>query len=142
MVDLESATIQLYEDESLTGDLQDTEAQLLLKWGETRLAPLIAQYAEDEEGFDAAFKLIRRFIRAVSQFVGNRQYADPEEQAELLTHVSETAQAANPNCTIGEIDTTLSDTALIQSLLAKVETLDSTNTSTDSPLSDEPEIDL
>lgn len=126
MVDLETATIQLYEDASLTEDLQDEEAKLLLKWGETQLKPLVEKYAADEATFEELFKNMRRFIKAVNRFVGRRQDAAPDEQQEMMAKVVEAAQGINPDFRTHSVNSftqaqsAQSNTQTIESLLAWV----------------------
>lgn len=147
MVDLETATIQLYEDASLTEDLHDEEAQLLLKWGEKQLRPLVEKYSADEATFEETFKHIRRFIKAVNRFVGRRQDAAPDEQQEMMAKVVEAAQVMNPDFRADAVNSftqaqsAQSNIQTIESLLAWVspETAATSSTMPPAPVSGTPD---
>ncbi len=95
MVELETVVTQLYEDESLTDELVDADAAVLLKWGEAQLPQLIAQ-APTETAFEESFGSLRRYIRQVNRFVGKRDAAAPQDLQEMLARLAEAALALRP----------------------------------------------
>jgi hypothetical protein len=76
------AAERLLEDESLTADLIDEAAKLLLDWGLAQ-AEAVAQQAEDLsiEGFDTRLADLRRALKRISKQVGE---AASEAQAEQM----------------------------------------------------------
>jgi hypothetical protein len=98
MVDLEAAVMHLYEDESLTAELDDPEATALLKWAEAQVERLVAQYPSEDE-YDAHFTPLRAFIKRVNKVVGQRADMDGGEMLTMLTRMAETARAVG-----GQID--------------------------------------
>lgn len=115
MVDLEAAVMHLYEDESLTAELNDPEATALLKWAEAQVERLVAQYPSEDE-YDAHFTPLRAFIKRVNKVVGQRADMDGEEMLTMLTRMAETARAVG-----GQIDD-----AGIQAAAALLPSLDAT----------------
>ncbi|HEX2620793.1 MAG TPA: hypothetical protein VHL11_11615 [Phototrophicaceae bacterium] len=89
-MDLESATTMLYEDESLTGELVDEEAQALMKWAESQLPALLAKHT-DEAAFDQAFQELRSMVKGMNRLVGRRQELDDTEKQERLAKLTETS---------------------------------------------------
>lgn len=75
MIDLETATTRLYEDPSITEDLIDEEAQLLLGWAAQRLPDLIAR-APDEVTFDESFAALRQIVKGLNRLIGQRETID------------------------------------------------------------------
>ncbi|MCU0497268.1 MAG: hypothetical protein MUF87_07960 [Anaerolineae bacterium] len=75
MIDLETATTRLYEDPSITEDLIDEEAQLLLGWAAARLPDLIA-HAPDELTFDESFGALRQIVKGVNRLIGQQESID------------------------------------------------------------------
>lgn len=90
-MDLQTAMEQLYEDETLTEELGDDDAGLLMKWAEEQVAQLIATH-QDDEAFERAFKALRLLIRSTNRAVGQRDYAEPEEQQAQLERIVQAAQ--------------------------------------------------
>lgn len=80
-INLQSVTMQMYEDTSLTDELTDTPAQTLLQWGRDRLRHLADRYAND---FDAAFKSHCRVMKTINRFTWKRQDMDIDAQREYL----------------------------------------------------------
>ncbi len=80
---------RLYADESLTDNLEDPEAELLLRWGESRL--LVAVSDQDAEALLA-------MIREVNRRVGEGEAFEP-----LMAHlasqfpIDESAAESDPN---------------------------------------------
>ncbi len=94
MVDIESVMARLYEDESLTTDLNDEEAQQLLQWAEAQLRQMV-QTQTDEAAFDEIFGVLRQFIKRVNRVVGQRATLTPEEISEQLHKLAESARTLN-----------------------------------------------
>lgn len=92
MVDLKTAISYLYEDESLTGELDDAEAQTLLKWAEGRVGSLVDQFPDDE-AYDSAFTPLRAMLKRVNKVVGQRNDMAPDEMVEMLGKIAETARS-------------------------------------------------
>jgi hypothetical protein len=90
MPDLENATIQLYEDESLADTLRDPAATDLLRWGAGRLQTIAERYPKETE-FAETFKKLRQIMKRVNRLVGERQHSPPEDQAEILSNIAEGA---------------------------------------------------
>lgn len=87
-IDLENASIQLYEDISLTDELDDSEAQTLLKWGEQQLSKL----ATDEAQFEQNFKALRQMLKRINRMVGRRADLDDDDVKKSLGKFVESAQ--------------------------------------------------
>ncbi len=116
MVDIESVMARLYEDEGLTTDLDDSEAQQLLKWAEAQVAQM-AETQTDEAVFDEIFGVLRQFVKRVNRVVGQRAELAPEELSEQLSKLAENARALNA----GELPA--------QALSASAQSLESTTPS-------------
>jgi hypothetical protein len=92
MVDLEAAVTHLYEDESLTAELDDPEATALLKWAEAQIERLVAQYPSEDD-YDAHYTPLRAFVKRLNKVVGQRADMDAEERLEMLTRMADTARS-------------------------------------------------
>lgn len=79
---LRSAVERLSEDESLTADLIDDAAKLLLEWG-LKMAEMTVQQAKglSLEEIDARLAELRRTMRRINREVGQ---VKPDAQAERL----------------------------------------------------------
>ncbi len=91
MVDLENATIRLYEEASLTEDLMDQDATMLLKWAEQQVADLVAQHGSDDEAFETAFSALRSVVKNMNRFVGQSAMSDEDKQAQRLENITQSA---------------------------------------------------
>ncbi len=91
LIDIESVVTRLYEDVSLTEELTDEPAKLLLKWGRIRLNILV-ENAPDEETFVNSFKQLRRVIKSINRFTARRHIMSNEEQREYLEKIMNRAQ--------------------------------------------------
>jgi hypothetical protein len=69
---LQRATVQLYEDESLTSALTDEAATLLLSWGEQQLKSGLAGAPPDQTSLDSTSQELRRTLRTVNRLVARR----------------------------------------------------------------------
>lgn len=83
MSKLENAVQRLYEDISLREELTDNEAEVLLKWAEGKVVQLDDEIA-DEETFDEQFKQLRRMMKRMNKFIGNRGDDDLEKQQQMV----------------------------------------------------------
>lgn len=94
MVDISALTQRLYEDESLTADLDDAEAQKLLTWAEAQIEPITRYYPEDTSA-EEIFDTLREFVKRVSRVVGRRADLTPEEITAMLGKIATSAQTLN-----------------------------------------------
>jgi hypothetical protein len=83
------AAEQILEDENLTGELDDAEANRLLEWGLDLSRKICEQTADmDEEQAQAFLEValgnLRRTMRRINKLVGAAPYATPEEIASRL----------------------------------------------------------
>jgi hypothetical protein len=90
------AAEQLLGDESLTGEMQDAEAQTLLDWAisfSRRLSEhtLEMDDARAEEYLSAALPNLRRVIRRTNKLVGSLPQADIEMMMSSLAGIFESA---------------------------------------------------
>lgn len=90
-IDLETATIRLYEDAALTDELADVSAGVLLKWGADQLKILVEQY-QDEQSFEEKFKSLRKLTRLINRLVGKHHEMDVDKQSKYLQKITEYAQ--------------------------------------------------
>lgn len=89
-IDIEQATIRLYEDISLTDELTDEPAKVLLQWGAGQLRALAEKHS-DEEAFEADFKQLRRLMKSINRFTGRRREMTVDEQREYARRIFDTA---------------------------------------------------
>ncbi len=82
---VENAIMSLYENESLTGDLDDKSAKLLLKWAESQLTQM-AFRQNDEDTFDEEFKQLRFLVKSINRYAAKR---DDMPLAEQQVYVNE-----------------------------------------------------
>jgi hypothetical protein len=90
-INLETATIRLYEDTGLTDELADASAVVLLKWGAEQLKLLVEQ-SQEEESFEEKFKSLRKLTRLVNRLVGKHHEMDAIKQDKYLQKITEYAQ--------------------------------------------------
>lgn len=94
---LQWALQQIIGDESLTGDLEDNEAQRLLDWGIGHVRRLVQQTsALDDAGAQAQLEpqlqALRRVIRRINKLVGSISSAAPDEIDQRLQEILESAE--------------------------------------------------
>jgi hypothetical protein len=92
----QQAAEQLLDDEGLTDEMQDAEAQTLLDWGiafSRRLSEhtLNMDDARAEEYLSAALPNLRRVIRRTNKLIGSLPQADTEMLVSSLTGIFESA---------------------------------------------------
>lgn len=93
---LQWALQQIIGDESLTGDLQDNEAQRLLDWGVSQAKELVQQSTtldeiEAQEFLDTQLQALRRTIRRINKLVGTISSAAPDEIDQRLRDILDSA---------------------------------------------------
>lgn len=92
----QQAAEQLLDDESLTGEMQDAEAQTLLDWG-LAFSRRLSEHtfgmddATAEAYLSAALPNLRRVIRRTNKLIGSLPQADTEMLAGGLTGIFESA---------------------------------------------------
>jgi hypothetical protein len=90
------AAESILENESLTADLDDAAANVLLDWG-VACAKTIAQStagldsAQAEEAMVPRLRAIRQLMRSVNNWIANRQGMDAEANATSLNKIIEQA---------------------------------------------------
>ena len=87
---LENAIQSLLENESLTADLDDGAANILLDWGmaRTRLAYRLAVDQDDIEGYlSVQMRATRKLMRAVNRWITTRADQDLAGNTASLTEV-------------------------------------------------------
>ncbi|MBN1285801.1 MAG: hypothetical protein JXB47_10420 [Anaerolineae bacterium] len=88
----EQLAAQLLEDESLTDELDDEDADMLIKWGLAQIEALVARAhtagkspksaasrEQHEADLDTQTKQIRQIMKRINRLVGQRALLDPEE---------------------------------------------------------------
>ena len=91
--DFIGAVIQrLYENENLTGALTDDSAQILLKWGEQKLANL-AQFKPDPQAVDNLVAQSERVLRGINRLTDRRAGLSETEMVEQLLKLVERSMA-------------------------------------------------
>jgi hypothetical protein len=78
---LQSAAERLLEDESLTADLVDDAAKLLLEWGLETVKRVLREKDLPPEEIDTRITELRHTMKRINRKVGQ---AEPEAQAEQL----------------------------------------------------------
>lgn len=89
-IDTEAAMQRLYEDPSLTEELTDDDAKMVLEWAQEQVKQLAAKFT-DEAAFDDAVKSLLRVVKNANRVVGQRDFADPTEQEERIDKMTEAA---------------------------------------------------
>jgi len=82
----------LYEESGARDELDDAEAEILLKWGETQIQRLADQNI-DEESFDEAYSQIVKLLTRMNRFAARRAELPPEDQKTSLSRIAESADA-------------------------------------------------
>lgn len=75
---------KLYESSSLTDDLNDAEAQVLLKWGQGQIDRLATSYPEE---FEQKARFLRQLMKNMNRFVGQREFNDSTGQEKYMQKV-------------------------------------------------------
>ncbi len=126
-INVKDAIIRLYDDSSLTDELTDEPAKVLLKWAETQLPKLAERYTE-EESFEDAFKTLRGLMKGINRLTGQRETLLPEEKQEALQKMVDRSTELNYKATADhteaylEKQTALSEQDHVNALIAWLET--------------------
>ncbi|MBC7870750.1 MAG: hypothetical protein H7Y09_07905 [Chitinophagaceae bacterium] len=126
-INVKDAIIRLYDDSSLTDELTDEPAKVLLKWAETQLPKLAERYYE-EETFEDAFKTLRGLMKGMGRLTGQRETMLPEEQQEALQKMFDRSTQLDYKATADLTDvylekqTILSEQDHVNALIAWLET--------------------
>ncbi len=157
-IDLKSAIINLHEDISLTDELTDTPAVMLLKWGEEKLKAF-AQEIDDQEAFDEKFKALRGLMKSMNRFTGRRLDMDDTEQLGYVYKIVESSAALGLGSAHAKVGTyikeqvNLDEIQNVEAMIALVENRpeaevidpgidpDETDSKTDSTALDDPGVD-
>jgi hypothetical protein len=97
MHSLQSEIERLYESESLTDELHDTEAKILLSWAEGQVKALA--FREGGE-FEEDCRRLRQFVKYLNRFVGQRRFMDEAQQRDALDNVQKWAERLGWTLTI------------------------------------------
>jgi len=82
---------RLYEVASLTDEMEDDEAQILLEWASAQ----IPQIAGDGSQLEARAKKLRRMIGSINYFVGHAEGMSAEEMSPELARIHQSASDLN-----------------------------------------------
>jgi hypothetical protein len=74
---------RLYDTANVRDDLDDAEAEILLKWAEGQVERL----AQTEGDFEQQNRFLRQLMARIDRFVGQRQYMDDAAHAEGITNL-------------------------------------------------------
>jgi len=83
--ELRRAVERLWEDESLTADLTDPAARLLLEWGADRAGAILSEMADrPERRIVRRLAALRRLIRRLARLAGQAPPGGQLERVEAL----------------------------------------------------------
>lgn len=99
-MDAQQAIERLYEDESVSGALEDTAAAPLMKWAEAQLTRLV-QSAPDEPRFEQDFAKLRKLIKRIGRYIDRRREWSEAEQADELDVIKGEAQTLSAPLIVG-----------------------------------------
>ena len=128
MSQADRAIASLYEDTNLREELVDSEARLLLQWGEERIADLARRNLPDAQ-FDEAFDHLRQLLKRINRYIGGRQYMTPDEQQGLLGKIVEAANTLGYNVTLDQMNSDFQAQGVVDNhaaLTALTQMIDST----------------
>lgn len=86
------AVQSLYDETSTRDELDDDDAETLLKWGEAQIQRLAAQNMDDAE-FDEACGHLTRLLTRVNRFAARRSELSAEDQQLSLSRILESASS-------------------------------------------------
>lgn len=75
---------RLYESASLRDDLNDAEAEVLLKWGEGAVYRMATLFPAE---FEQKCRFLRQLIKNINRFVGQREFNELDGQRQYLSKV-------------------------------------------------------
>ncbi|MEO1290154.1 MAG: hypothetical protein AAFV93_20575 [Chloroflexota bacterium] len=73
---------RLYESASLRDDLNDSEAKILLEWGESQVERLAQEYPDE---FEKKGRFLRQLLKNINRFVGQREFNEADGQREYIS---------------------------------------------------------
>lgn len=82
---------RLYEVASLTDEMEDDEAQVLLEWASAQ----VPQIAGDGSQLEERAKKLRRMISSINYFVGNAEGMSEAEMPQELERIHQSAADLN-----------------------------------------------
>ena len=98
---IRQAVTQITGNVSLTDEMDDAAAAILLEWGSTMATHLVHASADQppeqaEQYMEANMPNLRRVMRRINGTIGSLSYESPEEIAERLSGLFEAAQQTPP----------------------------------------------
>jgi hypothetical protein len=75
---------RLYESGALRDDLNDAEAEVLLKWGETAVHRMAILFPAE---FEQKARFLRQLLKNINRFVGQREFNELDGQKQYLSKV-------------------------------------------------------
>ncbi len=92
---------EIYESPALRDDLKDSEADVLLKWGETQVERLATTEPED---FEQTCRFLRQLLKNINRFVGQREFNDRAGQEDYMQKVQQwLPKLGYPDLTIDDL---------------------------------------
>lgn len=88
---IQRAVESIYENESLTEELDDDAAEFLLQWGEQQVRRRGEEIFE-EARFEQTLHYLRRLMENLNYFIGQRENLDDEEAREIMGEIIQNAQ--------------------------------------------------
>lgn len=88
---IQRAVESIYENESLTEELDDDAAEFLLQWGEQQVRRRGEQIFE-EARFEQTLHYLRRLMANLNYFVGQRENLEDEEARQIMGEIIQNAQ--------------------------------------------------
>lgn len=134
MANAESAIEHLYGDAAVRDSLADPEAETLLRWAEDQIMRLASE-TSDEAVFEAQVDALRRLVKGVNRFVGERGQMDTTDRDARLADLLERGQTlgAPPAATASALGETFAggdDASALQALLGLLTPLEAGDAAT------------
>lgn len=139
MSQADRAIESLYEDANLREELVDSEARLLLQWGEQRIGDLARRNLPDAQ-FDEALDHLRQLLKRINRYIGRRATMTPDEQQSWLSRIVESANALGYNVTVEQMSMDFQaqgvadNHAALSALMATIDTANAAPISPEKPL--------
>ncbi len=86
---------QILEDERLTDELDDNDADMLINWGLAQAETIAAAPDHTDETRQREIKRIRKAMTLINRLVGQRAYLSADELNYRLSHLAELAKPGN-----------------------------------------------
>jgi hypothetical protein len=125
-INLESAIVRLYEDISLTDEVDDATARIMHQWAEAQLQRY-ANLSKDPEIFEERFHTLRGILKTINLYA-KRDDASKEKRTKIIHRIIERAREANypPQLSqVAQVVTSLEELdtrSAVRALLTLVET--------------------